>query len=88
MSYYSYVLYSPEFNRFYKGHCESLNNRIKQHNAGFTKSTKPFIPWNLIWYEEFESRDLAIQREKYLKTAAGRKFLKTAIIDLSVDLKV
>ncbi|HFB61551.1 MAG TPA: hypothetical protein ENJ69_01070, partial [Bacteroidetes bacterium] len=43
---------------------------------GHTKSTQSFRPWEIIYYEVFETREEAIAREKYLKTAAGRRFLK------------
>ena len=79
MAYFTYVLYSIEYKRFYKGHCENLKNRLADHNSGFTKSTKPYIPWIIIYFEEFDSRDKAIKREKYFKSAAGRRFLKKKI---------
>ncbi len=79
MPYFAYILYSANYNRFYKGHCENLEERINQHNHGQTKSTKPFIPWEVVYYEEFEHREEAIKREKYFKTAAGRRFLKQKI---------
>ena len=79
MAYYAYILYSKKYQRFYKGHCENLDKRIIQHNQGFTKSTKPFIPWILIYFEGFESREEAMKRERYFKTAAGRRFLKEKI---------
>jgi len=80
MSYHAYVLYSPDFNRFYKGSCENLSERLKQHNYGHTKSTKPYIPWKLAYSEEFENRIDALKREKYFKTAAGRRFLQNKIL--------
>jgi putative endonuclease len=79
MSYFSYILYSASYNRFYKGHCVDLTERLKQHNHGHTKSTKPFIPWEIIYFEEFETREEAVKRERYFKTAAGRRFLKNKI---------
>ncbi len=79
MGYFAYVIYSADYNRFYKGHCEDLTARISQHNHGQTKSTRPFIPWELIYYEEFQTRKDAVKREKYFKTGAGRKYLKSKI---------
>ena len=80
MKYYAYVLYSPNTDRFYKGHCSDVSRRLAEHNAGKTKSIKAFIPWKLVYSEEFNSREEAIKREKYFKTAAGRRFLKKVII--------
>jgi putative endonuclease len=79
MSFYAYVIYSKSHNRFYKGHCSNLEKRLKQHNAGQTKSIRPFLPFELVYFEEFDSREEAVIREKYFKTAAGRKFIKTKL---------
>jgi putative endonuclease len=77
--FYAYVLKSVEKDFHYKGHCNNLEVRLKQHNAGMTKSTKPFLPFVIAYYEEFLTEEEAIQREKYFKTAAGRRFLKTKL---------
>ena len=79
MSFFTYVIFSKKFNRFYKGHCQDLQSRLKQHNLGQTTSTKPFTPWEIIYFEEFDTRAEAIEREKYFKSAAGRRFLKKKI---------
>ena len=79
MAYFTYVIYTKKHNRFYKGQCGNLKRRLKDHNAGYNKSTKPYIPWEIVYFEEFETRKEAIKREKYFKTAAGRRFLKKKI---------
>jgi putative endonuclease len=80
MPYITYILYCADHNRFYKGHCEKLEERLNQHNHGHTPSTKPYIPWKLVYFEEFEKRIDAVNREKYFKSAAGRRFLKKKIM--------
>lgn len=79
MGYYVYVLYNKHFNKLYKGQTQDLQNRLKEHNTGEVKSTKPFRPWNIIYFEEFILREEAVNRERYFKTAAGRRFLKSKI---------
>ncbi len=74
--FYAYVIKSLSHEFYYKGHCEDLEERIKQHNLGMTVSIRPYIPFVLVYKEEFDSREKAIAREKYFKTAAGRRFLK------------
>lgn len=74
--FYAYVIKSTSFDYFYKGHCEDIELRLKQHNSGMTTSIKPYIPFKIVYFEEFETREDAIKREKYFKSAAGRKFLK------------
>ena len=79
MPYYTYVIFSKSSGRYYKGHCNDLSTRLTEHNNGKTKSTRPFVPWELSYYEEFETLSEAICREKYFKTAAGRRYLKEKI---------
>lgn len=78
--YFTYVLYSPKFDKFHKGQTEDLNIRLKQHNSGRVMSTKAYVPWEIAYYEEYGLRKEALQRERYFKTAAGRRFLKTKIL--------
>jgi len=78
--YYAYVIKSLNVNCFYKGHCKDLKKRIDQHNSGMTESIKMYAPFKLVYSEDFETMEEAIKREKYFKTAAGRRFLKLKIL--------
>ena len=77
--FYAYVVRSLNLPFFYKGHCEDLLERLKQHNSGMTKSIKKYAPFEVVYFEEFQTREEAICREKYFKTAAGRRFLKSKL---------
>jgi putative endonuclease len=74
--YFAYVLKSLEHDYFYKGHCQDLDKRLLQHNSGMTESIKSYRPFEIIYFEKFDSEKEAIAREKYFKTSAGRRFLK------------
>ena len=77
--FYAYVLKSIDHDFFYKGHCQDLDKRLLQHNSGMTISIRPYIPFKIIYSEEFETEQEAIAREKYFKSSAGRRFLKKVI---------
>jgi len=77
--FYAYVIQSINHVFFYKGHCENLEERLAQHNAGKTESIRPYLPFRLVYWECFPTRKEAIAREKYFKSAAGRRFLKTKL---------
>ena len=77
--FYAYVVRSIATGYLYKGHCEDLEERLKQHNSGMTQSIKKYAPFELVYFEEFTTREEAIRREKYFKTAAGRRFLKSVL---------
>ena len=78
--YFAYVLQSLKSHRYYKGSCHDLQSGLKEYNNGKTKSTKPFAPWKIVYFETFDTFAEARAREKYFKTAAGRRFLKNKIL--------
>jgi len=78
--YYTYIIKSNKFDFYYKGHCENLNKRLSQHNSGMTVSIKQYIPFEIVYFEKFETREEAVRREKYFKSAAGRRFLKNKLV--------
>jgi putative endonuclease len=77
--FFAYVIKSSNQPFYYKGHCQDLNVRLVQHNSGMTKSIKKYVPFEIVYFEEFKTREEAISREKYFKSAAGRRFLKTKL---------
>lgn len=58
------------------GITKDLDNRVKEHNSGRTKSTKGYRPWQLVYTEEIGSRTDAREKEKYYKTGSGKEKLK------------
>jgi len=73
--YYFYILRSLKNSKLYLGFSPDLKNRVKSHNAGENKATKPNIPYELIFYSAFKNEKDAIECEKYFKTTAGWKRL-------------
>ncbi|WP_350294096.1 GIY-YIG nuclease family protein [uncultured Croceitalea sp.] len=71
-----YVIKSRLDGRLYKGMTQNLERRVSEHNAGKVKSTKGYAPWDLAYFEKYDSRALARDREKYFKSGSGREFLK------------
>ena len=70
-----YVLKSIKYLNRYVGSTENVSKRIRQHNKGRSKYTKSRGPWELICQEDFKTRAEAVNREKFLKSGQGRKFL-------------
>jgi putative endonuclease len=69
--YYLYILKSIRAGRFYTGVTKNIEERLKNHNKGGTKSTKPFKPWKIVYKEDFTDKKLAFKREHYLKSPKG-----------------
>lgn len=66
--FYAYIITNQLKGKLYTGHTEDLVQRMEQHVH------KVFPGWAskhscryLLWYEEFESRDLAFKRERRIK---------------------
>jgi putative endonuclease len=72
-----YALKSEKDGRIYVGFTQDLSRRLKEHNSGKTRSTKAWLPWNVIYTEEVDSREKARAREIYLKSGIGKEFLKS-----------
>ena len=77
--YFVYVLQSIKDNKKYVGFTKDLENRVNQHNRGKVDSTKNRLPFKLIYYEACINQKDALHREKYLKTAYGKRYLKSRL---------
>ena len=65
--FYTYILYSNSFTRFYIGQSHDVMARLTFHNQGHVKSTKPYLPWEMVGFIEKPSRSEAILLERKLK---------------------
>lgn len=77
--YFVYILHNPKKNFIYIGYSEDLKQRYSEHNKGSVKSTKSYLPLELIHYEAYKSKKDAKRRELYLKTNRGRTTLMTML---------
>ena len=75
-----YALFSKTFDKIYIGYTSDLSARFLSHNKLSKKGwTVKFRPWEIIYTEKFESKSEAMKREKQLKTAKGREFIRLQI---------
>jgi putative endonuclease len=70
-----YVLESLLDQTWYTGMALEVTKRLAEHNSGKNRFTKGHRPWKIIYSEEHSDWTAARPREKYLKTAAGKKWL-------------
>ena len=68
--YYVYILKSKKDFRFYIGFTNNLKERFVKHNSGQSTYTRKFMPWVLVYYEAYFSKNDAVLREKQLKRHA------------------
>ena len=76
-----YVLYSNKYDKIYVGYTSNLEQRFLSHNELSKKGwTVRFRPWKVIYTEEYNTKVEAMKREKQLKTASGRNYIRSLII--------
>ncbi len=77
--FYIYVLRSLKDNNFYVGYTANIQRRLDEHNKGMVTSTKNRVPFVLVYWEGCLNQQDATTREKYLKTAWGKRYIKNRI---------
>jgi tRNA/rRNA methyltransferase len=69
---------------YYVGHTDNLDQRVEQHASGAgAHYTSTRLPVQLVWFEEFPSRDEAKAAEAQVKNWNRRK--KEALIEGRID---
>jgi putative endonuclease len=81
--FFVYVLRNSSTGRNYTGFTSNLTQRIGQHNAGITKSTKNRGFWELVYQEEYSTRAEAMRRERQLKSGQGREELSRILTEVA-----
>ncbi len=71
-----YIIRSLSKKYNYTGLTNNLNRRFNEHNRGYNKTTKHYLPYEVIYSKQFETRIDARKHEKYLKSGVGRAFIK------------
>lgn len=75
-SFYTYILRCSD-DTLYCGYTNDLERRISTHNSGKGgKYTRVRLPVELVYYEEFESKSLAMSREVKIKQLSRQEKLE------------
>lgn len=70
---YCYILKCSD-NSLYTGYTDNLAERLKKHNAGEgAKYTKSRRPCEMVYYEQFDTKQEAMKREYYIKHKLTRQ---------------
>ena|SRR5579871_4693394 len=63
----TYILKSIAKDWYYIGHTANIEERLRQHNNGQSRATKPYKPFALIYKEDFDTKGEAFTREQQIK---------------------
>ena len=81
-----YVIQSERTHELYFGRTKDLKQRLADHNAGRTKSTRDSRPWQYVYIESYRSKQDAVDREKQLKQYGNARTYVKDRIERSADL--
>jgi len=80
MKVWVYIIQSLKDERYYIGSSTDPNKRlIEEHNKGRVFSTKRYLPWKLVFKQEYSDIKIAMLTEKKLKSYKSRKILDKII---------
>ncbi|WP_073217783.1 GIY-YIG nuclease family protein [Aequorivita viscosa] len=74
--FFVYAISSLSKNYIYVGMTDDIDRRLKQHNGGYERTTKPYCPYILLYSEVAGNRVDARLREKYWKSGTGKRQLR------------
>ncbi|NJN35387.1 MAG: GIY-YIG nuclease family protein [Saprospiraceae bacterium] len=69
----------------YVGLTNNIPRRLSEHNEGKNKTTKPYAPFYLFYSEICSDRPTARLREIYLKSGAGKSYLKSKLAEFKIE---
>lgn len=76
---YVYVLMSEKDKNNYVGFTQNVEKRLGEHNKGLVTSTRNRRPLKLIYFEASFDQTDATNREKYLKSSWGKRYMKNRL---------
>lgn len=84
--YYTYLLENQKDKSWYIGYSSNLKKRVSDHISGNgAQTTKHKTDWKLIYYEAYLNKKDAEGRERFLKSGAGRKYIKKQLANYLLE---
>ena len=77
--FYIYAIVSEKDGVIYVGMTTDYEARLKEHNSGKSKYTSGHMPWRMFYTELLGDAASARIREKYFKTASGKRKLRAIL---------
>jgi len=76
---YFYILYSKSLDRYYLGHTSDLNERLRRHITNHKGFTGKAIDWQVVYTEQYTSKDRAYKRERQVKAWKSKTSIQKLI---------
>jgi putative endonuclease len=80
-----YILQSETLDKFYIGYTSNLTERLRRHNSNHNGFTGKVHDWEIVYLEEFFSKEHAYAREREIKKWKSKTRIKEIIRKYSSD---
>ena len=78
--FWTYIIYSEKFDKYYIGFTRDLESRLAAHNHPKNKGyTKRYQPWILVYSKTFDNKRNAMNHEQYLKSLKSKRAIQELI---------
>ena len=78
--FYMYILFSTKLEKYYVGFTgDLLEERLRKHNSNHKGFTGGIGDWKLVYFEEYNIKKEAQDRERELKKWKSRKMIEKLI---------
>ena len=71
--FFVYIMYSQKIDKYYIGYTADIKDRLAKHNRKSNGFSSRGRPWTVVYSEEYESKNEAMEREKQLKRWKNRE---------------
>ena len=86
MGHFVYILQSEDNDRYYIGRSKTPEKRLQHHNSTSAGFTARHRPWELVFTQEFPTKESAAAAEQLIKDWKSRKMTRY-VVEGKIQLK-
>jgi putative endonuclease len=79
--YFIYIIYSTQLDRYYVGHTNNLEERVRKHNTNHKGYTGVVGDWQVVYSEIYQTKSAAYKREREVKKWKKRNQIERLIAE-------
>ena len=79
MPYFFYIIRSKLLDKYYVGHTNDLDGRLRRHNSNHKGFTGKANDWTYVLTESYPAKEDAYKRERAVKSWKSRKLIEKLI---------
>ena len=80
-----YILYSEHLDGYYIGSTSDVEGKLRRHLSNYKGYTSRAKDWRIVYTESFSTKELALLRERELKSWKSRKLIANLISSAGLE---